>query len=199
MQIRPNERPMKRAMVIGGVASFIAENASKKLARWGFAVESKWHVEMDKSATRHAVIPRGAVDVVIIFQDMVAHQRATTAWKNAAHVAGVPCLILSRKESHWADELRAQGYEPINPNTAAAVAENEEDMPPVSDKPPPTLKPVPTPAQGAPANNLESTMEQIKVLLLEAKDQGLHDLTFEGATGKLAYSQLVMVKKNETL
>lgn len=46
---------------------------------------------------------------------------------------------------------------------------------------------------------LESTMEQIKVLLLEAKDQGLHGLTFDGATGKLSYSQLVMVQKNETL
>jgi hypothetical protein len=186
---------MKRAMVVGGVASFVAENATKKLARWGFAVEPKLHVEMEKTASAQAAVPRNRVDVVIIFHDMVAHQRATSAWRAAAHAAGVPCLLLTRKESHWADELKAQGYDPINPNTAAAVAEDEEAMPPPQNEKP-SLKPVP--AQ-TPATTLESTMEQIKVLLLEAKDQGLHGLTFDGTTGKLSYSQLVMVQKNETL
>jgi hypothetical protein len=124
------QHPMKRAAVVGGVASFINETASKKLARWGFIVTE--HYEMGKKRIPHL---GSNIEAVIVFYDMVAHHQSAEQVKDSAERAGVPCLMLPRKESMWSAEMRRHGFEPINPNVAACVADAGEEIPMNTTKP----------------------------------------------------------------
>lgn len=165
---------MKRALVVGGVASFVKEIASKKLARWGFVVER--HMEMGKH--RAASIPSGKVDAVLIFEDMMPSRQEVRAWQADAKNKGLPCVTLPRHEAHWLESMKRAGFEPINPNTAAAVAEIEDEaMGQQSDKV------VKLPAQ-SPASDFMGRKEQLRRLLREMQEKdGLREVMFSPEVG----------------
>lgn len=117
---RPADNPMKRTLVIGGVASFIQETAKKKLARWGLSVE--WHVPMGKDPAPGAD-PK--CEVIVVFRDMINTHRMAVKWQEYAASRGLPCIVVDRHESHWGKAFEQHGIKTINPNTAAAVADIE--------------------------------------------------------------------------
>lgn len=190
MHPRPSDNPMKRTMVVGGVASYVKGTMRQKLATWGFDVVA--HREMKERMTPGGVTGHQAL---IIFEEMVPSRDVVNAWRAEASRVGVECITLDRHESHWPKVLDRHGYRKISPITAAAVAASEEAMatPPVKVVPPP---PEPT---KAPSKALEEKLDQIKLLLLEAKELGLHRLTFDGTSGKLTFSRPVLVEDTETL
>lgn len=182
MHLQPMQHPMKRAMVIGAVASFMAETGSKKLARWGIAVDPKLHVDIDKSARRPALVPAGSADIVVIFCDMVGDRGVVAKWKEAARQAAKPCIILTRHEASWGEEMKRQGLEPINPVTAAAVAitKDEDKMEP---KKPAQVVPIPA-KPAAPAAGFLERKEKLKALLKEMSEKdGLREVMFSPETG----------------
>lgn len=177
-----HDHPMKRAIVVGGVASFVHETAAKKLARWGFVIER--HVEMGKH--RKAAIPSGRVDAVIIFSDMMPSRDDVRLWREEAEqIARLPCVVLPRKESHWPEAMRRSGFEPINPVTASAVAitEEDEEMAGADQKHPGGGGKV---VQIAPSGSAAfmSRKEQLKKLLKEMAEQdGVREVIFSPESG----------------
>ncbi|WP_415829706.1 hypothetical protein, partial [Corallococcus exiguus] len=118
--------PMKRALVVGGVASYVHGTLAKKLARWGFVVEG--HQEMRARMT--AAVSAARFDALLIFAEMVPTRTVIEDWEAAAESSGVPCIVLDRHEAHWPKALARHGYEPINPVTASAVATTHEEAMP---------------------------------------------------------------------
>ncbi|RYZ34618.1 MAG: hypothetical protein EOO71_38460 [Myxococcaceae bacterium] len=176
--------PMKRALVVGGVASFVQGTLGKKLARWGFVVEG--HQEMRSRMT--AAVSAVRFDVLFIFAEMVPSRAVIEQWADAAKHSGVPCVVLDRHESHWPKALARHGYEPINPVTASAVAVTHEEA--MSTTPPP---PRSTPTPRPPGQPFEDLMTQLEVLLTEMKDAGLETLSWSRGKG-LDYEAVIRTR-----
>lgn len=178
--------PMKRALVVGGIASFVHGTLGRKLARWGFVVEG--HQEMRTRMT--ASVSGVHYDALLLFAEMVPGGRTVIAqWQEAASRAGVPCIVLDRHESHWPKALARHGYEPINPVTASAVATTHEEVMPNAPNPAASSASAPRPA----SQPFEDLMTQLEVLLAEMKDAGLETLSWSRGKG-LDYEAVIRTR-----
>lgn len=183
---------MKRALVVGGVGSFIQETASKKLARWGFVVAH--HVEMGK---HHTVAVPSDAEAVIVFYDMVAKHQAAELWKASAAQRDVPCLMLPRKESLWSQEMTRHGFGPINPNTAAAVADNGEEQEMAQEAKPKVGQVVDLGARLSPVAAFMERKETLRRLLREMVEKdGLKEVMFSPDSG-LSLKRVAIEEFNE--
>lgn len=189
--VMPHHQPMKPALVVGGVPSYVRGTVEKKLARWGFVIAD--HHEMGKG--RHVHVPKG-VAAVIVFYDMVAHHQSAEVWKHACAESGVPCVMLPRKESLWPGEMTRHGFGPINPNTAAAVAENEEpDV--ATEKQKELVRVVSSEPRLSPTAAFMDRKETLRRLLREmAEKDGLKEVMFSPDSG-LSLKRVAIEEFNE--
>lgn len=186
-----SDQPMKPALVVGGVPSYVRGTVERKLARWGFVIAQ--HHEMGKGRSIH--VSKGVV-AVIVFYDMVAHHQNAEQWKHACAAEGIPCVMLPRKESLWPGEMQRHGFSPINPNTAAAVAENEEqDV--ATEKQKDLVRVVPTEPRLSPTAAFMDRKETLRRLLREMVEKdGLKEVMFSPDSG-LSLKRVAIEEFNE--
>lgn len=194
---RAPEHPLKRTLVVGGVASYVTTTLTQKLARWGFAVES--HQEMRPKMAAHV---SSGIDAVIVFAEMVPRRNIVDAWVAAAGSAGIPAIVLTRQESTWPKVMDRFGFRPLNPVTANAVATNEEEQP-VMKTPSTTSAAAVTPITYVPKPTREATpfdgkLEEMEVLLAELREAGLTSLQWSAEKG-LDYEAVVKVRGHRSI
>jgi hypothetical protein len=178
---------MTKALVVGGVASYVNETARKKLARWGLAVE--WHVEMGKTRQEeNPNLPAGC-EVVVLFDDMVSNKRVTKAWRTFASSHGVRLLVLDRHESHWPVEMERCGFKTIPPVAAAAVRDEEVHEMAQQQKTTPTAP-----------SEFHERLAFVKEALRELHEKdGVLSIQWDAKTGMLRWSRPVTTVEEGSL
>jgi hypothetical protein len=181
-----NQNNMKRALVVGGIASYVHNTLSGKLAKYGCVVAEH------RPAGTVNLNPGGIhkFDVVVVLYMEVPEKKYTKAWEEACQTQKVPCLKLDRQESRWGREFERNGIKTINPVAAAVVMDKviepkEETVAPPNQ----TMK-----QEQPPEDTPEGIMTQLQVLLLQLKDQGVCEMKWS-ADGLRLESYEVMVRK----
>lgn len=179
---------LTRTLVVGGVASYVNETARKKLARWGLAVE--WHVEMGKTRQEeNPNLPAGG-EAIVLFDDMLSTKAAARAWRKFAQERRVPIAVVDRHESHWPAEFERQGFRPIPPVAAAAVAHHEDEPTVATQKP----------AQSQTTQEYRERIAFLKEALRElAEKDGVQALSWDAKSGMVSVSREVRLIQEDVL
>lgn len=180
---------MTRTLVVGGVASYVNETARKKLCRWGLAVE--WHVPMGKVKQENNPSADARCEAIIVFDDMVSNKSVPKAWASFARERGIPHAVIDRHESHWPAQFERQGFRPIPPVAAAAVADTEEEPQPMAQQ-----KPAPQQPPTEYHERLSFLKEQLREL---AEKDGVQALTWDAKSGLVRVQREVRMIQEDVL
>jgi hypothetical protein len=176
------DSPLKKTLVIGGVASFVNETARKKLARWGFSAD--WHIPMGKKQEQNpGAAPQ--CEAIVIFEDMVSTRAVTRAWQAFARERGMMLVVLDRHESHWPGQMERQGFKTIHPVAAAAVADTEEQDMARDEKDGKRVVHLPVgPGVAPPTDGFQGRKSALVELLREMRDlDGLTEILWSPESG----------------
>lgn len=178
---------MTRTLVVGGYSRFVKETVTKKLARWGLAVE--WHVELGKRQEKHPSAD-ARCEVIVVLREALSHIRLVGAWEQYAQQRGIRCVVLSGHESHWAEQMARYGINPIPPVAAAAVADVEENRQMAQQQK--TAAPPPT--------EFHERLAFVKELLKEMHEKdGVQSVAWDAKSGLIRAQREVRVVQEEAL
>lgn len=104
----PTTPPQLRALVVGGIKSFVESNTAPMLMQYG--MEVAWHWSMDR-VVRVPTEPPTGCDVVVYLFEMVPHAHDhARRMKQTTRAAGVPFVMASRKKASLARDLEQAGF-----------------------------------------------------------------------------------------